>query len=91
MNAAKHPSATRSFGAPANWDPAKHGECGVLQIADVLGEGGVPFMESLWRSNADELAALNAGAAIVLGIQGQIHPVVYLGVTIPPQHDGGQG
>jgi hypothetical protein len=44
-------------------------------------------MESLWRPDAEELAALNAGATIALGISGTVHPVVYVGVTAPPQHD----
>jgi hypothetical protein len=45
-------------------------------------------MESLWRPNDEELAALNAGGAIILGIRGDVHPVIYLGVTPPPKHDG---
>jgi hypothetical protein len=89
MNFAPHPSATRKFGPPAGWTPEKDGECGTLEIADVEDAHGHPFMESLWRPDPEELAALNAGAAIVLGISGRTHPVVYVGVTAAPQHDGG--
>lgn len=87
MKILPHPCATRRFGPPPDWVPEEHGECGVLEIADVVSEGRVAFMESLWRPDADELAALNSGASIVLGIQGRNHPVVYLGVTSPPAHD----
>lgn len=76
MNFAPHPGATRRFGPPLKWDVARNGECGTLEIADVVGQGGLAF-----------LAALNTGAAIILGISGTVHPVVYLGVTVPPQHD----
>lgn len=91
MNFAPHPGATRRFTPPADWRPERDGECGTLEVADVAGVGNRPFMESLWRPDADDLAALNAGAAIVLGIQGVVHPVVYMGVTGPPQHDGAAG
>lgn len=87
MNPAPHPSATRRFGAPADWSVENNGECGTLEIADVVGAGGVPFMESLWRPEPEEIAALNAGGAVILGISGQVHPVVYVGVTAAPQHD----
>jgi hypothetical protein len=45
-------------------------------------------MESLWRPDDEELAALNGGGAIILGIRGHIHPVIYVGVTPPPKRDG---
>jgi hypothetical protein len=89
MRILPHPSATRRFAPPADWSADAHGECGTLEIAEVAGEGGLPYMESLWQPEAEDLAKLNAGAAIALGVQGQVHPVVYLGVTEPPQHDVG--
>jgi hypothetical protein len=82
-----HPGSTRRFGAPSDWSTEQDGECSTLEIADVEGAGG-SFMESLWRPNDEELAALNAGGAIILGIRGDVHPVIYLGVTPPPKHDG---
>jgi len=87
-----NPAATRRLGAPPNWDQARDGECGALEIADVIDEkSGNRVMESLWRPAPEELAALNAGAAVVLGIFGATHPVVYLGCTAPPKHDLPEG
>ncbi|HEX8258059.1 MAG TPA: hypothetical protein VF589_10535 [Allosphingosinicella sp.] len=94
MKFAPHPGATRRFGPPADWDPELHGPCGTLEVADIVRDtpdGGQLFMESLWRPEPEDLAALNAGAAIVLGIRGCTHPVVYVGVTSAPKHDGGGG
>lgn len=70
--------ATRSLGAPADWDQTK-GKCDVLPIADVMTESG-PFMVSAWTPTAEELIALNAGAPVHLWIQGTNHPVVALSV-----------
>lgn len=82
-----NPVATRRFAPPRGWTPETHGDCGTLEIADVAGAGGLNFMESLWRPDADELAALAAGASVVLGIEGGSHPVVYVGVSAPPRAD----
>ena len=87
MDIQPHPSATRRFAPPADWNEAKHGACGTLEIADLPTPSG-PYMESLWRPDAGDLAALNAGAGIALGIRGTVHPVVYLGVTAPLRKDG---
>jgi hypothetical protein len=86
MDIRPHPDATRRFGPPADWNESSHGSCGTLEIADLQTPSG-PFMESRWRPDAAELEALNAGASIMLGIRGNVHPVVYMGVTAPPKHD----
>jgi hypothetical protein len=86
MDIRPHPGATRRFGPPSDWNEDRHGSCGTLEIADLQTTSG-PFMESLWRPDAVELAALNAGAAVKLGIRGNVHPVVYMGVTAPPKPD----
>ena len=93
MNPVDHPNTTRRFGAPADWTPERDGACGTLSIADVEGAGGL-FMESLWRPTPEELAALQAGGAVVLGIRGVVHPVVYVSVTArehvePGRREGG--
>lgn len=90
MDIAPHPGATRRYAPPLDWDEAKHGPCGTLEVAELDTPSG-PFMESLWRPTAEDLAALNSGACIVLGIRGNVHPVVYLGVTASPQHDEARG
>ena len=86
MQPAPHPSATRRIGAPRDWNAEKHGPCATIEVADVV-QDGLGYMETIWRPDAEELAALNAGAGIVLGINGFDHPVIYLSVTVPPQHE----
>jgi hypothetical protein len=80
MMPAPHPGMTRRFGAPKNWQAEVDGSCGVLEIADLV-EGRRPVMESLWRPDPDELAALLVGGAVILRIGGDVHPVVSVGVT----------
>lgn len=86
MQPIPHPSATRKLTPPADWNPEHHGPCATIEVADVL-QSGLQFMETLWRPDAEELAALNAGAAIVLGINGTSHPVVYVAASRPPRPD----
>lgn len=80
----EHPGATRHLGAPVNWDPAQDGPCATLPIADLVDEERHAVMESLWRPDAVEIAALAAGGAVILRIHGVSHPVVSLGVTAAP-------
>lgn len=67
--------ANRYLGAPDNWDPAKDGTCETLPIRD---DG--KLLESAWVPTADELAALNRGAPVILTIWGRSHPVVSVNV-----------
>lgn len=70
-------------GAPADWDPDRHGHCGALPIRlDV--HSGIQFMTSAWEPTPDELAALNRGAKVQLGVAGGSHPVVRIGVGPVP-------
>lgn len=71
------PNATRNLGAPKNWDDKRDGLCGVLPIRDTVIEGN-RFMVSAWLPTAEDLAALNAGAAVYLGINGVVHPVIFM-------------
>lgn len=82
MIPAPHPGVTRRFGAPADWSPKLNGECGVLEVAELV-DGHLPWMESLWRPDAEEIAALKDGGVVTLRIQGQVHPVVSVGVRLP--------
>ncbi len=43
--------------------------------------GSSPHMFSLWHPTAEELALLNAGGGIVLGVLGSSHPPVHLEVV----------
>lgn len=57
--------ATHNFHAPKNWDEAKDGACGALEVrAETYGESGLMQLVSTWHPSADELARLNAGGVI---------------------------
>lgn len=62
-------------------------QCGDLfvrrEVVDVGGEAWV-HMSSAWIPTPAELAALNAGAAVILSIAGTQQPPVMLTVTQPP-------
>jgi hypothetical protein len=81
------PGATRNLGAPADWDGKTDPHCSVLPILDHQ-VGGRNVMTSAWEPTPEELAALNAGAKILLSIFGTGHPVVSLGVGEPPEAGG---
>lgn len=82
----RHPDTTRYLGAPAGWEPSRHGSCGHLSIADVQHVAG-NIMLSRWEPTAAELAVLNAGGSIELGVIGTIHPPVSIGVIDPPRDE----
>lgn len=65
---------------PPDWDEATQGPCGTLDI-HFDGES----MRSAWLPSPEELAALNAGQPVILGIIGRSHPVVFLTVNRPGQ------
>lgn len=73
MQKIQHPSNNCVLGAPAGWDQAEL-PCGALPITRTH-VGDLPVVASYWRPDAEELALLNAGGAIVLQV---------LGVTMPP-------
>lgn len=49
-----------------------------LPICDTVLENGQPCMLSMWMPTSEELALLNAGYAVTLGILGVSHPPVLL-------------
>jgi len=72
-------------GAPKGWDAELDGPViGLPVLRDVDTQSGLPFMYSVWRPDADELALLMAGGAIRLGISGHTHPIVNL-CTLKPE------
>lgn len=87
MNPIDRKDASRRLGAPASWDEESDGLCGVLAIADIAYESGARAMESLWRPEPEELAALAAGHPVILTIVGVAHPVVSLSVAATPMED----
>ncbi len=70
--------ATRSLGAPGDWND-KAGECQTLDIYDYEGHNG-NIMASAWMPDEEELHALRNGAILYLHIHGKAHPVVSLSV-----------
>ena len=78
----KFAGITHYLGAPPGWDhDSDLGECMPLPIKrDEYG------FTSMWVPDSDELAALNAGAAVQLTIMADAHPVVSVQVSaLPPQ------
>lgn len=76
MNAIQHPSNNRVLGAPPGV-PIE--ECRALPITDTE-LNGYPAVASFWRPEPEELAALNAGKAVVLVVAGHTHPPLFVGV-----------
>lgn len=59
------------LGAPADWNPAKDGECDPLVV---YAGGGT--MISAWYPTDEEKAAIAAGAPVLLTVWGRGHPPV---------------
>ena len=74
--------ATHHLGAPQSWDEATQGPCRRLHVR-VSPEG---ICESAWEPTPAELAALNAGASIILSVVGG-QPPVMLSVEAPLAED----
>lgn len=72
------PQATGVLAAPPGWDDAENGPCEPLPYAK---QG--PMLISMWRPDELELARLNAGFPVVLGILADAHPVVAVSVAEP--------
>lgn len=78
MDRIQHASNNEVLGAPTGWRQSEL-PCGALPITrtDVDGK---PAIISFWRPSAEELAQLNAGAAVALWVLGNAMPPVSLGV-----------
>jgi hypothetical protein len=72
--------ATRVLGVPTGWDKDRDGPCGGLPVRD-----GVTGMESAWFPTSEEIAAIVAGAPVILEIVGRGHPPVMLSVGEKPE------
>jgi hypothetical protein len=77
--------ATHLFSKPENWDAkTMDGECGDLQVrAEVFGEAKVVELISTWRPNGHELAHLNRGGVIEIGICSATQPAMRVYVVDP--------
>lgn len=76
--------ATHDFAPPANWDHEKDGHCGSLWVrVGLLGERKLRTFTSAWKPTAEELRALNAGAAVEVEIVGTQPPMA---VEVVPEY-----
>ncbi len=78
--------ATHNFQKPENWDEEKMGKCGDLQVRmDVFGGNEVNNIEcfSTWKPSTEELAHLNQGGVIEVGLCVLNQPVMSVGVVDP--------
>jgi hypothetical protein len=85
MEMVKLEGMNRELGAPKGWDEEKHGKCEPLPVFAEVVNGHI-CMTSAWKPSAEELASLNAGAAVALVIYGSVHPPVAVGVFEPPSN-----
>lgn len=77
--------ATHNFQPPENWNP-EHGVCGDLQVRmDVFtgNEHGLIECFSTWKPSEEELALLNAGGVIEVGLCVLNQPVMSVNVVEP--------
>lgn len=76
MNFHQHKTNTGILGRPKGVSTL---DCEGLPITRVEFEN-TSVVFSYWRPTPEELAALNAGKSVRLGIWGMTHPPVYIGV-----------
>lgn len=74
----------RPLGAPLNWSEQTDAHCGDLFIRPETIDG-IMYMRSAWEMDAHEPLMMLAGAKLILGIAGNVHPVVNMGVDTLPQ------
>jgi hypothetical protein len=84
MLPARIEGCTRTLGAPKGWTPETSGPCRCLPIRDEM-NGDAPCMVSAWEPTPAEMAAIAAGAKVMLRIVGTGHPPVMLYVAAPPE------
>jgi len=82
----QHPSNNATLAAPRGWDH-NGTPCAALPITRTECDG-YTVVASFWRPTAEELAALNAGAAVELCVLGHRMPPVSVTVKQPGANDG---
>jgi len=74
---------TDVLGAPPGWTPETSGPCRGLPIRTEM-NGDQPCMVSAWEPTPAEVAAIAAGAKVMLRVVGTGHPPVMLYVGDAP-------
>jgi hypothetical protein len=77
MRPTQHPTNNAVLRAPPG---STLDECKPLAITRVRYADGLPGVWSYWTPTADERAAIAAGAPVRLGVLGETHPPVHIGV-----------
>lgn len=85
MQIHKHPQTNHNYGAPADLNDEQCASLPVIVYTDPMDA----WAKSFWKPTAEELAALNEGGCVTLGIrigsgnpdEPVGHPVVYVGAT----------
>lgn len=72
MKAIKHPLCNTVLKAPEGDENCN--DLHIFRSENAFGLGSGHTVNSFWRPNEDELASINAGAAIVLHVCGHTHP-----------------
>lgn len=82
MEIFKHPACTNHIGAPSDM---QDGSCETLPVMYEQSEHGI-FAVSFWKPTPQELADLNRGCTVALGVRavGRQHPVVWLSTSKDP-------
>ncbi len=76
--------ATHLFAKPKNWDDETDGTCGDLQVrAETFGERQIVELISTWKPTAHELAHLNRGGVVEIGICSTTQPPMRAYVVDP--------
>ena len=58
-----------------------------LEIRDEALDDGANCMVSKWTPTPSQLAMLNGGGSIYLGIMGEVHPRVLMAVSLTDSHE----
>lgn len=75
---------TRWLGPPPEW--SEEGKpCKSLAIRDVVNRGTGRAMESAWEPDPQERLAVAAGANVIFGVAGTVHPPIYAYAGEPPE------
>lgn len=84
MRPTKTRSATHNFHAPENWNPETDGVCGSLEVrAEVFGEREIVQLVSTWKPTEEELAHLNRGGVVEIGLCQATQPPMCASVVDP--------
>lgn len=76
--------ATHNFQKPENWNDQTDGSCGDLQVrAETYGERNIVELISTWKPTPSELAHLNAGGVVEIGLSTTNQPPMRAYVVDP--------